>query len=111
MEKVWPVLWEAVKIAIIPLCLWYFQRRITQRDDRRESEYMERRKQLDAQQKKNTEIQFLMMERIDSLSDLTQMMAKKLHDAGIINGDLDHMNQKLHSLIYDVHLGFQTLLN
>lgn len=109
MEKVWPVLWEAVKIAIIPLCLWYFQRRITQRDDRRESEYTERRKQLDAQQKKNTEIQFLMMERIDSLSDLTQMMAKKLHDAGIINGDLDHMNQKYEGLNSDYERSIKSL--
>ena len=39
-----------------------------------------------------------MMERIDSLSDMTQLMARKLHDAGIINGDLEDMNQKYQGL-------------
>ena len=55
-------------------------------------------KEQEEQIKKNTDIQFLMMERIDSLSDMTQLMARKLHDAGIINGDLEDMNQKYQGL-------------
>lgn len=94
MEKLWPIAWEVIKVAVVPFCLWLFQRQISKLDERRESEYTKRKKQMDAQQEKSTEIQFLMMERIDSLSDMTQMMAKKLHDAGIINGDLEEMNQK-----------------
>jgi len=109
MEKVWPILWELFKLGVIPLCLWLFQRQVAERDDHRENEYTERKRELDAQQKKNTEIQFLMMERIDSLSDLTQMMAKKLHDAGIINGDLEHMNQKYEGLNSDYEKSIKNL--
>ena len=39
-----------------------------------------------------------MMDRIDSLSEMTQLMAKKLHDAGIINGDLEIMQNKYSGL-------------
>lgn len=48
----------------------------------------------DKQEKLRNENQFLMMSRIDSLADMTNLMAKKLHDAGIINGDLEELNQK-----------------
>ena len=85
MEKFLSIAWEVLKVAVIPLCIWYFE------DD-------ERKKIYEAQQKKNTDVQFLMMERIDSLSDMTQMMARKLHDAGIINGDLEDMHRKYEGL-------------
>lgn len=109
MDKVWPILWEIVKLAVVPLCLWLFQRQVAKRDNHRENEYSMRKRELDAQQKKNTEIQFLMMERIDSLSDLTQMMAKKLHDAGIINGDLEHMKEKYEGLNSDYEKSIKNL--
>ncbi len=98
MEKVLSILWEVAKVAVIPVCLWYFERQVAARDDRLERLNIERKKEIEAQQKKSTEIQFLMMERIDSLSDMTQMMAKKLHDAGIINGDLEEMHRKYEGL-------------
>ena len=98
---VWQISWEFIKLAVLPLCLYYFQRMQNQRDAeakardaKREKEFAERKRELEEQQKKNTEIQFLMMERMDSVCDMTQMMAKKLHDAGIINGDLEEMNKK-----------------
>ena len=102
---VWQISWEFIKLAVLPLCLYYFQRmqnrrdaEAKERDAKREKEFAERKRDLEEQQKKNTEIQFLMMERMDSVCDMTQMMAKKLHDAGIINGDLkelDEENKKL----------------
>ena len=88
------IAWEVIKVAVVPLCIWYFQRYTEKQDAKNEAEYTARKREMDEQQKTNTDIQFLMMERIDSLSDMTQMMAKKLHDAGIINGDLEEMNQK-----------------
>ena len=101
MMDVWQISWELIKLAVLPLCLYYFQRMQNRRDAeakardaKREKEFAERKRELEEQQKKNTEIQFLMMERMDSVCDMTQMMAKKLHDAGIINGDLEEMNQK-----------------
>lgn len=107
-QQILSIVWEIAKVAIIPLGLYYIQRLITQRDNeaaardrKRESEYSARKAELDAQEKKNQDIQFLMMERIDSLSDMTQMMARKLHDAGIINGDLEHMNEKYEKLNSD----------
>lgn len=40
----------------------------------------------------------LMMSRMDNVSDMTHLMAKKLHDAGIINGDLKELNDKYKEL-------------
>lgn len=98
MKEFLAVLWEIIRVVIIPVCIWFFEKRIQARDDRLERINSERKKEIEAAQKKNTEIQFLMMERIDSLSDMTQMMARKLHDAGIINGDLEEMHRKYEGL-------------
>ena len=98
MEKLLTILWEILRVAIIPVCIWFFERRISAREDKMERLNTERKKEIEVAQQKNTEIQFLMMERIDSLSDMTQMMARKLHDAGIINGDLEEMHRKYEGL-------------
>ena len=37
---------------------------------------------------------FLMMERVDNCAEMTHMMASKLHDAGVINGDLKELDEK-----------------
>ena len=37
---------------------------------------------------------FLMMERMDNCAEMTHLMAKKLHDAGVINGDLEELDEK-----------------
>ena len=91
-------LWEFCKIAIIPLCIWYLQKQITIRDDRREREYTERKREIDAQAKQNADIQFLMMQRLDKLSEMTHLMARKLHDQGVINGDLEILDKKYKEL-------------
>ena len=44
------------------------------------------------------ENEFLMMTRIDALADMTHLMANKLHDAGVINGDLEELNAKYQEL-------------
>jgi hypothetical protein len=51
-------------------------------------EVMERREKL------RDDNMFLMMERVDNCAEMTHMMAKKLHDAGIINGDLQELDDK-----------------
>ena len=91
-------LWEAIKIAVIPFALWYFERQITKRDERRDREYNARKREQAEQAKKNTDIQFLMMQRLDKLSELTHLMAQKLHDQGVINGDLERLDQKYREL-------------
>ena len=37
---------------------------------------------------------FLMMDRVDNAAEMTHMMAVKLHDAGVINGDLHALDEK-----------------
>lgn len=96
--KVLSWLWEAIKIAVIPFALWYFERQITKRDERRDREYNARKREQAEQAKKNTDIQFLMMQRLDKLSELTHLMAQKLHDQGVINGDLERLDQKYREL-------------
>ena len=97
------VIWDIIKIFLIPLCIWYFERQVEKRDDKREKEYNARKRELDEQQRKNNEMQFLMMERIDNLSETTHLMAKKLHDAGIINGDLEELDDKYKGLDAKYH--------
>ena len=38
--------------------------------------------------------ELLMMDRIDNAAEMTHLMARKLHDAGIINGDLAELDKK-----------------
>ena len=91
-------LWDITKVFIFPVCLYLFQRQVKQMDDRREHEYTERKKVLDEQQKQTTDIQFLMMQRMDKLSELCHLMAQKLHDKGVINGDLEALDKKYKEL-------------
>lgn len=54
-------------------------------------------KQQKAQEKRERlrdENQFLMMERVDNCAEMTHLTAQKLHDAGIINGDLEELDKK-----------------
>ena len=44
-------------------------------------------------QHKKTENELLMMVKMDKLGDLTVLMAKRLHDVGIINGDLEEVKK------------------
>ena len=90
--------WDVIKVLIVPLCLFLLERQITKRDDRREHEYSERKRELDSQAKQNGEIQFLMMQRLDKLSEMTHLMAQKLHDKGVINGDLEKLDTKYKEL-------------
>lgn len=94
LEKVLPILWEIIKVAVVPLGLYYIQRLITQRDEKREREDRERRRELDNQQK----LQFLMMRKQDKTSEMTHLMAQKLHDKGIINGDLEAIDRNYREL-------------
>ena len=58
-------------------------------------------KQYDQQNRREElrdENNLLMMSRMDSVSDMTHLMAKKLHDAGIINGDLKELDEKYKEL-------------
>lgn len=48
------------------------------------------RKWQDAKQ----ENELLMMIKMDKLGKLTQLMAKRLHDVGIINGDLEELQKE-----------------
>ena len=50
--------------------------------------------QLKSMQKTKTESDFLLWTKIDKLGDLTLLMAKRLHEAGIINGDLEAVKQQ-----------------
>ena len=53
---------------------------------------------IDRREKLRDENQLLMMDRVDNSAKMTHLIAQKLHDAGIINGDmkeLDEENKKL----------------
>lgn len=83
--------WEILKILVIPLAIWYFE-------TRREREYTDRKRELDEEAKRNIDIQYLLMKRIDKLSEMTHLMAVKLHDKHIINGDLETLDKKYKEL-------------
>ena len=91
MHQVLSWAWEIIKIAVIPIAIWYFE-------TRREREYNDRKKELTEQTQRNVDIQFLMMQRMDKLSEMTHLMAQKLHEKQIINGDLESLDQKYKEL-------------
>ena len=45
-------------------------------------------------QKAKTDNDFLLWCKIDKMGDLTLLMAKRMHEAGIINGDLEQVKQQ-----------------
>ena len=48
----------------------------------------------DQREKLRDENQLLMMDRVDNSAEMTHLIAKKLHDAGVINGDLKELDEK-----------------
>lgn len=50
--------------------------------------------QIKQMQKTKTESDFLLWTKIDKMGDLSLLMAKKMHEAGIINGDLEQVKQQ-----------------
>lgn len=60
----------------------------------------------DRREQLRNENQLLMMARMDNQSEMIHLMAKKLHDAGIINGDLEELDVKYKDLEgkYNVHM-------
>lgn len=62
--------------------------------------------QIDRWQQKKTDEAFLMMAKMDKMGDLTILMANKLHEAGIINGDLEELKKEYHvaDAEYDKHI-------
>lgn len=55
-------------------------------------------KKLDQREELRNENTFLMMARIDKLSETTKLMAQKLHDSGVINGDLKKIQEEYKEL-------------
>lgn len=51
-------------------------------------------KKIERWQKMKTDETFLMMNKMDKMGDLTVLMANKLHEAGIINGDLEEVKKE-----------------
>ena len=45
-------------------------------------------------QKAKSDNDFLLWAKIDKMGDLIELMAQKLHEAGVINGDLDKVKQE-----------------
>lgn len=91
VTKVLSWLWEILKVAVIPLAIWYFE-------TKRQRDYTDRKKEIEEQAKRNIDIQYLLMQRMDKLSEMTHLMATKLHEKKIINGDLKTLDEKYKEL-------------
>lgn len=63
-------------------------------------------KRIEHWQHVKTDETFLMMEKMDKMGALTVLMANKLHEAGIINGDLEELKKdyKAADEKYDKHI-------
>ena len=62
---------------------------------RKMNQAFKRQDQREELQNENT---FLMMARIDKLSETTKLMAEKLHNSGVINGDLKKLQDEYKEL-------------
>lgn len=47
--------------------------------------------ELDSKKKSQAKYEGLLLKKIDKLAELVELMARKLHDAGVINGDLERI--------------------
>lgn len=83
----WSIVWDICKVLIFPACIFYLQKAQTKRDEVREKEQEDQQK-----------LQFLMMRKLDKTSEMTHLMAQKLHDKGIINGDLEQLDKNYKEL-------------
>ena len=96
--KILSVIWEITKVVVLPVCLFLWQRAVNKMDSKRKQE----REEADSKRKKEIEeaerLQYLQMQRMDKLSEMTHLMAKKLHDKGVINGDLQALDKKYKEL-------------
>lgn len=81
------ILWDVCKVLIFPACIFYLQVSQAKRD-----------KQRDEKQENQQKLQFLMMRKLDKTSEMTHLMAQKLHDKGIINGDLETLDRNYREL-------------
>ena len=81
------ILWDVCKVLIFPACIVYLQISQAKRD-----------KQRDEKQENQQKLQFLMMRKMDKTSEMTHLMAQKLHDKGIINGDLETLDKNYREL-------------
>lgn len=50
--------------------------------------------QIKSLQKAKSDNDFLLWAKIDKMGDLIELMAQKLHEAGVINGDLDEVKRE-----------------
>lgn len=98
MAELLSTIWDVCKVLVFPVCLFLFERQISKRDSLREREHAERKREQERQQENNLRLQFLMMQRMDKISEMTHLMAKKLHDQGVINGDLEALDNKYREL-------------
>lgn len=84
----WAVVWDVLKVVIVPLCLYLFQRQIdrrdqeiVRRDDKREQEYIERKKQQDLKDK-------MIMRGLKTISDCQYEVVYQMQ-TGKHNGGLE----------------------
>lgn len=102
MSTIWPILWDIVKVAIIPFCLWYFQKKmderdrdLVRRDDRREREYDERKKQQDLKDK-------MIMRGLKTISDCQYEVVYQMQ-TGKHNGGLEQCLEDITNYRADVN--------
>lgn len=102
MSTIWPILWDIVKVAIIPFCLWYFQKKmderdrdLVRRDDRREREYAERKKQQDLKDK-------MIMRGLKTISDCQYEVVYQMQ-TGKHNGGLEQCLEDITNYRADVN--------
>jgi len=102
MSTIWPILWDIVKVAIIPFCLWYFQKKmderdrdLVRRDDRREREYDERKKQQDLKDK-------MIMRGLKTISDCQYEVVYQMQ-TGKHNGGLEQCLEDITNYRTDVN--------
>ena len=94
MEKFVPDLIEVLKLLIIPLIIWYFEWKTTKRDEKRDREYIERKK---AQDEKDE----MIMRGLKTLSDCDYEIIYDLKN-GEHNGGLDECMKEITQYKADV---------
>lgn len=95
MKILSPEILDLLKLLVIPLCLWYFEWKISKRDDKREHEYKERKKEQDKKDE-------MIMRGLRTLSDCNYEVIYDMKN-GKHNGGLDECMTEITKYRKDVN--------
>ncbi len=95
MKDIWPIIFDLLKLLVIPLCIWFFEWKMEKRDDKRDSEDDARKREQDRKDE-------MILRGLKTLSDCMYEVIYDLKN-GEHNGGLDKCMDEITQYRTDVN--------